>query len=174
MAEAIPTQEEHFVASGLEFGYAYDSPLIDTATEGPCPDGDVSRYHPTTRPGARLPHAVVHGSGEDTTSLHDLICPDGLTLLTMDYDGWTVALRQSSIDVPVAVTSVTAPTEDARQAVLGLLEIGEGGAVVVRPDGHVVWRSRTGPARAVDQLQDFIQTAWSPVYRGATSIREYS
>ncbi|OPX08740.1 FAD-dependent monooxygenase, partial [Mycobacterium sp. AT1] len=30
MAETIPGQLEHFVASGLEFGYAYVSPLIDT------------------------------------------------------------------------------------------------------------------------------------------------
>ncbi|OAN38985.1 FAD-dependent monooxygenase [Mycolicibacterium iranicum] len=172
MAEAIPNQEEHFVASGLEFGYTYDGPLIDTATEGPCPDGDVSRYHPTTRPGARLPHTFVLDDRGDITPLHDVINTDGLTLFTTDCTGWTEAVNQSSIDVPIVVTAVTPPTEDAREAVFGLLEIREGGAVLVRPDGHVVWRTHTGPAQAVDGLQNFLHASWATLYRGAGVIRE--
>ena len=174
MAQAIPTQEEHFVASGLEFGYAYDSPLIDTATEGPCPDGDVSHYHPTTRPGARLPHVLVRDDGGHVTSLHNMICAVGLTLFTADTDGWTEGLQRSPVDVPIAVTPVAPVRTEAHDAVLGLPEIGDRGAVLVRPDGHVVWRSLTGP-EAVDQLQKFVQTAWASVYPGRTDlIREYS
>ncbi len=48
---------------------------------------------------------------------------------------------------------------------LDLLEIGEHGAVLVRPpDGHVVWRSRTG-LDAAEQLQRFVRDAWAPLYR---------
>jgi len=169
MADAIPTQEEHFVASGLEFGYSYDSPLIDTATEGPCPDGDVSRYHPTTRPGARLPHAPVLGADGHLTSLHDMIGADGLTLFTCDPDGWAEGLRQSPVDVPIRVNPLMPPDPHTGDAISGLLEIGDRGAVLVRPDGHVVWRSRTGP-HAVDRLQKFVQTAWAPVYRGHADV----
>ena len=47
---------------------------------------------------------------------------------------------------------------------LDLLEIGERGAVVVRPDGHVVWRSRTG-VDAADQFEAFVLRAWAPLSR---------
>lgn len=162
MAESIPGQLEHFVASGLEFGYAYESPLIDTATDGPCPLGDVSFYHPTTHPGARLPHTLVLDETGAARPLHELIAPTGLTLLTPDPLGWTEGMPHSLVDVPLSVAAVTPPTPDARQAMLDLLEVGEHGAVVVRPDGHVVWRNQIGPD-AIGELERFVLTAWAPL-----------
>jgi 2-polyprenyl-6-methoxyphenol hydroxylase-like FAD-dependent oxidoreductase len=171
MAEQIPGQLEHFVASGLEFGYAYDSPLIDTATEGPCPAGDVSRYHPSTHPGARLPHTLVLDENGSIRPLHHLVSPTGLTLFTGDPHAWAASTRHRPVDVPVTVTALTPPSPDTRDAMLDLLEIGEHGAVLVRPDGHVVWRSRTG-VDAAEQLQRFVRDAWAPLYRGnAPSLR---
>lgn len=161
MTETIPGQLEHFVASGLEFGYAYVSPLIDTV-EGPCPDGDVSFYEPTTHPGARLPHTLVGDGAGGTRSLHDLIRPAGLTLFTADPQAWVASMPQSLGDLPIAMTVLSPPHPDGRSAMLDLLEIGELGAVVVRPDGHVVWRSRTG-VDVVDQLEAFVTRAWGPL-----------
>ncbi|GAB7066062.1 FAD-dependent monooxygenase [Mycobacterium hodleri] len=162
MAESIPGQLEHFVASGLEFGYAYESPLIDTATDGPCPVGDVSFYHPTTHPGARLPHTLVLDQTGAPRPLHDLIATTGLTLFTPNPRGWTARMPRSLVDVPLSVAALTPPNPDARQAILDLLEVGERGAVVVRPDGHVVWRNRTGPDE-VDALERFVLAAWAPL-----------
>jgi 2,4-dichlorophenol 6-monooxygenase len=166
MAEAIPGQEEHFVASGLEFGYAYDSPLIDSA-EGRCPDGDVALYHPTTHPGARLPHAIIPAEDGAERSTHDAIARRGLTLFTADPRGWIEALRDSAVSVPFAVVALTRTDDDHRPAV-DLFEVGDRGAVVVRPDGHVVWRTRNGPS-AVDRLHTFIARAWDDVYRHASA-----
>ncbi|BBZ28936.1 putative monooxygenase [Mycolicibacterium madagascariense] len=162
MAEAIPGQLEHFVASGLEFGYAYVSPLIDTGIEGPCPDGDVSIYEPTTHPGARLPHTLVGDGVGGVRPLHDLIRDSGLTLFTADPRVWAENLPPSLADVPITVTALTPPGHDTPSAMLDLLEIGDRGAVVVRPDGHVVWRSRTG-VDAVNQFEAFVRNAWAPL-----------
>ena len=162
MAEMIPGQVEHFVASGLEFGYAYDSPLIDTATEGPCPDGDVSFYRPTTHPGARLPHALVRDDVGNVQPLHNLIQTVGLTLFTAEPQKWTMAMPPSLSHVPITVTTIDPPSTESRSAVLDLLEIGVHGAVVVRPDGHVVWRARTG-LDAIDQFEAFMLKAWAPL-----------
>jgi hypothetical protein len=164
MAETIPGQLEHFVASGLEFGYAYVSPLIDTGVEGPCPDGDVSIYEPTTHPGARLPHTFVGDGTGGIRPLHDLIQPAGLTLFTADLQAWTASMPQALVDLPIAVTAVRPADPDDRSLMLDLLEIGELGAVVVRPDAHVVWRSRTG-VDVVDQFEAFVLRAWSPLSR---------
>lgn len=162
MAETIPGQLDHFVASGLEFGYAYVSPLIDTGVEGPCPDGDVSIYEPTTHPGARLPHTLVADDAGGIRPIHDLIRPAGLTLFTADMQAWAASMPQSLVDLPIAVTVLSLPDPDGRSAMLDLLGIGELGAVVVRPDGHVVWRSRTG-VDVVDQLEAFVLRAWGPL-----------
>lgn len=72
--DAVPGQEEHFVASGLEFGYAYTSSLID-ASEGRCPDSDVAFYQPTTHPGARLPHAFITTQDGSHVSTHEVLAP---------------------------------------------------------------------------------------------------
>jgi len=162
MAETIPGQLEHFVASGLEFGYAYDSPLVDTATEGPCLDGDVSFYRPTTHPGARLPHTLVRDDTGDVRPLHDLIHAVGMTLFTAQPQEWKMAMPHSISKVPITVTSLNPPGTDTRCAVLELLEIGEYGAVVVRPDGHVVWRTPIG-IDAIDQFEAFVLRAWAPL-----------
>ncbi|MHA0285081.1 FAD-dependent monooxygenase [Mycobacterium sp. C3-094] len=167
MADAIPGQEEHFVASGLEFGYAYQGRLID-ASEGPCPDGDVAIYRPTTHPGARLPHAIITSHDGVETSTHDAVRRRGLTLFTADLQGWSDALSHHPLAAPLTLVPVV------RADALRLLEVGAHGAVVVRPDGHVVWRTRTGPA-AIDRLATFIERAWRGVYRDASTHRsEYS
>ncbi|MEH3140974.1 MAG: FAD-dependent monooxygenase [Mycobacterium kyogaense] len=158
MAEAIPGQEEHFVASGLEFGYAHHSALIDES-EGPCPAGDVALYRPTTHPGARLPHATFTSPDGVETSTHDAVRRRGLTLFTADPRPWTEALSEHPVSVPLAIVAVSR----ADGAVVDLLQVGEQGAVVVRPDGHVVWRTRTGPA-SIDRLVKFIENRWRDVY----------
>lgn len=163
MAEAIPGQEEHFVASGLEFGYAYRGTLIDVS-EGRCPDGDVALYHPTTHPGARLPHAMITAHDGVERSTHDAVCRRGLTLFTADPQQWSDVLAERPVPAPLAVVAATG-TEALR-----LLEVGEQGAVVVRPDGHVVWRTRTGPA-AIDQLATFVECQWRDVYGYASADR---
>lgn len=168
MAEAIPGQEEHFVASGLEFGYAYQSALIDDC-EGSCPAGDVALYHPTTHPGARLPHAIIlrHDAAERST--HDAVRRRGLTLFTADPHRWTQVLSEHPISVPLAVVAVSR-ADGADSAALGLLEVGEHGAVVVRPDGHVVWRTQIGPT-SIDRLVTFIEREWRDVYGYASAHR---
>jgi hypothetical protein len=165
MAESIPGQLEHFVASGLEFGYAYDSPLIDTASEGPCPDGDVSLYVPTTHPGTRLPHVLVSDgdAGATIRPIHEMVGAAGLTLFTADPEAWSAALEHPPMVVPVTIVTLTAPNAEGRAAMVELLEIGDHGAVVVRPDSHVVWRNQIGPS-AIDQLLQFLDVAWAGVY----------
>ncbi|MEN4476303.1 FAD-dependent monooxygenase [Mycolicibacterium cosmeticum] len=161
MAAAIPGQEEHFVASGLEFGYAYASPLIDTA-EGLCPEGDVALYHPTTHPGARLPHVIISGPDGAQRSTHDAVARKGLTVFTADPQGWIETLAGASMSVPFTVVDLGG-VDDANHPAIDLFEVGDHGAVVVRPDGHVVWRTDTRPC-AVDSLHRFIERSWAGVY----------
>ena len=72
-AEIFGTHRAECQAHDLEIGFAYEQgALVPDGTEPPhrSPMGDV--YHPTTRPGHRLPHAWIEQDGR-RLSTHDLV-----------------------------------------------------------------------------------------------------
>jgi 2-polyprenyl-6-methoxyphenol hydroxylase-like FAD-dependent oxidoreductase len=172
IAKKIPEQLEHFASPGLEFGYAYQGPLIDTS-EGPCPDGSATSYNPTTHPGARLPHTKIFNQSSDDassprhTSLHHMIKADGLTLFTPDPSKWTAGLESSSVTVPISIVSLNTTNPELRKSGLALLKIEDHGAVLVRPDAHVIWRSHddlNDISAEIERLQKFLAPVWSTIY----------
>ncbi|WP_280491521.1 FAD-dependent monooxygenase [Nocardia asiatica] len=165
IAAQIPGQLEHFIATGLEFGYIYRSPLI-RSEPGPVPvDGDgVLTYRPTTWPGARLPHAMIDLEREPVP-IHDSLGPGRLTVFTADPRAWIAALTTDSRPpLPIQVIALRAPDPHDRDAMMALYEVGEHGAVAVRPDGHVLWRSRDQAATAAPELLDWLRTRWGPYW----------
>lgn len=154
IAAAIPGQLEHFVSTGLEFGYAYTSGLVlPEGTPQPRIGAGVVDYQPTTWPGARLPHVSVHCDGL-ARPLIDLVDKRKFTLMVHDAEAWTRALSQSAgltrhhlSIVPVHCCPDSDPQGPVRQ-----LEVGPHGAVLVRPDGHVAWRTDKDAASALEAL----------------------
>lgn len=163
MADAIPDQVEHFVASGLEFGYAYDSPLIDTAIEGPCPDGDVFRYSRprTPAPGYRTRPFSMRPARPHPSSVDPRHGPDAVHRRRAPLVRESAARRY---DRPDRSDPLVATSPLDHEALLTLLEIGDRGAVLVRPDGHVVWRSRVGSGSEAVELWHFLERRWSSLY----------
>ncbi len=118
---------------GAELGYRYvDSPVICNVPGGP--ELLFREYHPTTWPGARLPHTWR----DDGTAMQDQI-PGGYTILKLggtktDCGGLEKAVRAHG--APVTVLDV--PDRIVRE-VYGF------DLVLVRPDLHVVWRDNAPP-----------------------------
>ncbi|MFZ3355034.1 MAG: FAD-dependent monooxygenase [Xanthobacteraceae bacterium] len=118
---------------GAELGYRYvDSPVISNVPGGP--EHLFREYHPTTWPGARLPHVWLG----DGTPIQDRIA-DGYTILKLggtaaDASGLEAAIR--ACRAPVRVLDV--PDRIAR-------EIYGFDLILVRPDLHVVWRGNAAP-----------------------------
>ncbi|WP_052057421.1 FAD-dependent monooxygenase [Rhodococcoides fascians] len=159
IAAAIPLQLEHFVSTGLQFGYLYDSPLIaqDASTK---PVEDVVDYVPTTYPGARLPHALVSVDGQ-LVSPHDVLDPNMLTLFTFDGSAWEPVVESMHDARPgMSLVVLDAPVGVDRNELISLYEVGETGAVLVRPDGHVAWRTNDSGS----SLSDFFETHWRKYY----------
>jgi 2-polyprenyl-6-methoxyphenol hydroxylase-like FAD-dependent oxidoreductase len=121
---------------GAELGYRYvDSPIICNIPGGP--EHLFREYHPTTWPGARLPHVWLDGG----TPLQDKIA-DGYTVLKLagtkaDAGGLQDAIAAHG--APVRVLDV--PDKVARD-VYGY------DLVLIRPDMHVVWRGNAAPEDA--------------------------
>ncbi|MDR7172985.1 2-polyprenyl-6-methoxyphenol hydroxylase-like FAD-dependent oxidoreductase [Nocardia kruczakiae] len=145
----ISAQLEHFASTGLEFGYAYSGALIRTESTPQPMDGEgVVHYRPTTWPGARVPHVWLSG-GSEAMSTHDVLDLRDYTLFTLDPQAWCAVVPEAD---PVSVVGLDRAIA-ARQRVLELFEVGEHGAVLVRPDGHVVWRTTDCAASAASQLR---------------------
>lgn len=166
LREALDKNENRFNALGLEVGYQYDAGALvhDDTPYAPFEGDPVLEFQTTTRPGARVPHARLVRNGQEISSL-DLV--DGLQFALyagIDADHWDEAAatvsRETGIDVVVhriGGSEILDPYwewEDAR-------EVGHAGAVLVRPDRHIAWRSVDRPADATAELRSVMNQVMS-------------
>jgi 2-polyprenyl-6-methoxyphenol hydroxylase-like FAD-dependent oxidoreductase len=131
----VRTQTGKFITDGIALGYRYDPSPICWPDESPAPPLTVSEYHPSSYPGGRAPHAWL-SPGRSTI---DAFGP-GFTLLRLGDeapDPAAIARAFGERQVPLHILSVADPE-------IGALY--ERQLVLVRPDGHVAWRSNGLPA----------------------------
>ncbi|WP_439032107.1 FAD-dependent monooxygenase [Gordonia terrae] len=169
VAGKIPGQLAHFVSTGLEYGYRYGGPLIDSepgAREPAIGSDEVVEYFPTTTPGARLPHAVLDTPDGPRSTLQ-MVDPrsTALTVFTFAPSEWTDVLESCG----EALKPLTARIVDLRAVVLppsavDLYEVGTLGAVVTRADGHVVWRSCQEAGHSGPELVEILRRRWLPYF----------
>jgi 2,4-dichlorophenol 6-monooxygenase len=155
IAAAIANQAEHFDMLGLQLGFAYESGAI-VADGSDAPAQSVREYVPHARPGARVPHAWVTRAGVRISTL-DLFAYDRFTLVMGPAgDRWAQA---AGGPVPIDRIAVGRDIADEGGHWMKLLGIDADGAVLVRPDQHVAWRSPHGvadPAGTIRQALDRI------------------
>ncbi|HEY8612186.1 MAG TPA: FAD-dependent monooxygenase [Roseomonas sp.] len=122
---------------GAELGYRYvDSPIIDNIPGGP--EHLFREYHPTTWPGARLPHVWR----ADGSAMQDHIPDSGYALLRLGGTAADTGALEAAIRARGAPLAVLDVAEDAPRAVYGY------DLLLLRPDMHVVWRGNVPPADA--------------------------
>lgn len=158
---AIETQRAEFNAHDVEIGFGYEEGALVSDGSGEHPRSEHGRtYIPTTQPGRRLPHAWLEVDGE-RVSTQDLIAPGlGLTLIT-DADAvsdWAEAVQNAgtALGVPVKVVGIgDSGVKDVEGKWASFSELEPGGAILVRPDQHIIWRAReaiTDKAAALDEV----------------------
>ncbi|WP_322061867.1 FAD-dependent monooxygenase [Paraburkholderia sp. J63] len=153
LREAIAAQREHFEYNGQTFGYRYVSDaIIDDGLA--CPAFDVAHYVPNASPGSRAPHLGI-GDGCARLSILDLFGGAHFVMLTTPHGKpvWQYALEdaQRAAGFDVRVVSIGAGGDYAADddTFATLYGIGGTGAVLVRPDGHVAWRSNSPVAQDI-------------------------
>lgn len=144
-AELFGTHRAECQAHDLEIGFAYEAgAVVPDGTEPPPRSPMGTDYHPTTRPGHRLPHAWIERDGQ-RLSTHDLVgAANGFALLTGPTGtGWAEAAREvaEKFSVPLTVARIGDGAEYTDDGWADVREVGDDGAVLVRPDNHVAWRS---------------------------------
>jgi 2-polyprenyl-6-methoxyphenol hydroxylase-like FAD-dependent oxidoreductase len=138
----VRTFRREFNAVGGALGYRYEGSPICIADGTSEPDDSLTDYRQTSRPGHRAPHVWL----EDGRSTLDLF-GEGFVLMTRDARSAVAqAFKEhaASVGVPFTVFSLNSP------ALQTAYEVDH---VLVRPDGHVAWRSvgaAPAPAAVLD------------------------
>ncbi|WP_079132156.1 FAD-dependent monooxygenase [Streptomyces nanshensis] len=159
---AIASQSMEFDALGLDYGYTYEvsTAVVADGTPEPANPDPVRIYRPGTRPGAPLPHAWLERSGGARLPVADLVRPGAfLVIAGEEGEEWVAAAKKTaeSLDVPVEAVRVghlDGDFLDPRSTWVAHRGIGPRGAVLVRPDRFVAWRSPEGVEDAVGALTD--------------------
>ena len=150
---AIRSQSMEFRKHNVEYGYTYQSAaVVPDGTPAPDEVDHVRVYRPSTRPGAPLPHAWLESADGVPVSTLDLVAPGRFLLITgEDGVAWEEAAAHAAagglpLDV-VRIGHLEGDLLDPRCRWIQLREIGDDGALLVRPDRFVAWRS-LGPSVA--------------------------
>jgi 2-polyprenyl-6-methoxyphenol hydroxylase-like FAD-dependent oxidoreductase len=123
------------VTEGLALGYRYATSPIVWSDGAAAPPSSVSEYRPTAAPGSRAPHAFL----SDGRSTIDLFA-NGFTLLRLGAEPpHPLGLERAFGErfVPLTIVNIADPA---------ISTLYERALVLVRPDGHVAWRSDQEPA----------------------------
>ncbi|WP_330286274.1 FAD-dependent oxidoreductase [Streptomyces sp. NBC_00576] len=159
LREAIAAKVYEFNAHGVDLNQRYESAaIVPDGTPDPGFARDPELHHqPSTRPGARLPHAWLT-SGTRTLSTLDTVGRGRFTLLTgIGGDGWIRAAKAQPLDIATVVVGPGQEYEDPYGDWAGLSEVSDAGVLLVRPDGFVAFRHAEAAENAEQLLTDALR-----------------
>jgi len=149
---ALAVMSLEFDHHNVEYGYTYTSTaVVDDGTPAPRAIDPIRVYQPSTRPGHPLPHAwLTSDTGGRQSTLH-LVHP-GRFLLIAGEDGheWCDAAAKLAAETATAIDTARIGHADGdyldpRSTWIRHRGITPRGAILIRPDRFIGWRS-AGPA----------------------------
>lgn len=152
---------EYLNEQGMIFGASYESAaVVPDGTAPVIPANPVSDYVASARPGGRAPHVWLERDGTRISTVG--VVGNGFVLLTGTQGGaWKQAARHVSSEMRLGLTTLTigeGGITDGDGQWAAAYGVDETGAVLVRPDGHVGWRSSTMAADASAALRRALAT----------------
>lgn len=172
-ADAIAANRENFSQLGIEAGFTYREGALVPDRFPASAATSASAFVSNTTPGHHVPHVWVT-RGEESFSTSDLVAPTGLTLFIDPTvrKGWTSAALASArtIGAPITVVSIgpDGDYQDPKGEWALAREVGEGGAVLVRPDRHVAWRTHAVSEHQDAALTEAMRAVLDPDVRTST------
>jgi putative polyketide hydroxylase len=113
------------------------------------PDADTrvfeDPHQPSGRPGTRAPHVFISVKGKPV-AIHDLVANSFLLLAGPEGGTWAETGAQAARELQIPLNAVRIDASDS-QAVAHLRDAYGAsleGAVLIRPDGFIAWRSKGG------------------------------
>lgn len=148
-------RREFLNEQGLIFGVCYQSTaVVADGTPAISVDDPVTEYVPSARPGCRAPHVWLM-RGDEKISTIDLFGPHFVLLAGSKGEAWRRAAQGLGASSPPLIAFTVGKDADLSDPDGNWHEIygvDSDGAVLVRPDGHVAWRSRSHQANPAESL----------------------
>lgn len=164
LEDCLDENAYHFHAHGVELGQRYTSGAVaDDGTPFPAYVRDPELYYqPTTHPGAHLPHVWLEQDGKQVSTL-DLVGHGRFTLITgIGGESWREAAEKIAAELGVEIASAPVGYRLQHDDVYGdwarIREIADGGALLVRPDRHIAWRSHDRVDDPLNALRDAVRS----------------
>jgi len=149
-------RREFLNEQGLIFGACYRSIAVVPDGTPPVAGGDpVTEYVPSARPGGRAPHVRLTRGNEPISTI-DLLGPHFVLLAGRDGERWRQAAQALGPSWPPLNAFTVGCDEslgDPDNNWHGVYGVDPDGAVLVRPDGYVAWRSRSGASNPSEILR---------------------
>ena len=146
----------------IEMGYIYHSNVIVSEERSDARVHDNPRES-KARPGTRAPHVWLQRRGEQISTLDLfnrnftlLAGPEGHVWTNTAYDG----AKPLGIDLDVHKIGENGLTDPLGECP-GAYGISLTGAVLVRPDGFVAWRAKTGDGASSERIKNALATVLS-------------
>ncbi|MFQ3545547.1 FAD-dependent monooxygenase [Halobacillus rhizosphaerae] len=151
----LPPAEKIIPDNYVVFGYRYQSGCLIPETGQFNQEIFENANNPTAVPGARAPHLDLKGSGESVSTI-DLFLDQWVMLTGENGEKWEEAIQQSKWANQVASYKL-GPNGDLNDGgkFLETYTIEKDGAVLIRPDGFIAWRSmqmKDHPAELMDEV----------------------
>ncbi|TDU02041.1 2,4-dichlorophenol 6-monooxygenase [Streptomyces sp. 846.5] len=160
LVAAMELKNYEFNAHGVELGQFYrSSAIVSDGSPPPVPTRDPDLYYQaSTVPGSHLPHAWV-GDNRRRFAMMDLAPYDRFTLITgIAGEAWAAAADKVAQELGVPLSTVViGPGREVTDLYYDwakVREVEEAGALLVRPDKHIAWRSGSLPADPARALHD--------------------
>ena len=151
LVDAMELKNYEFNALGVDLGQWYRSAaVVSDGSSLPAPRRDPDLYYEmSTVPGSHLPHAWV-GDTMRKLAMMDLAPYHRFTLVTgIAGEAWAAVADKVAHELGIPLgTVVIGPGREVTDLYYDwakLREVEESGAVLVRPDKHIGWRSMTMP-----------------------------
>jgi putative polyketide hydroxylase len=145
---------------GLELGtiYASDAVVADDSNP-PVVDDPYTDYVPTGHPGARMPHVWLDRNGDHISTL-DLIGPEFSLIAGPKGQAWggIADLAARSTDLALQCHVIGKGLADVESTFSARFGLTDTGAVLVRPDGYIAWRSRELRPDSEDALVEALRS----------------
>lgn len=155
VAPDLPADEHQPIANDLniEMGYVYHSSAVIPE------DAQDDRAHENPReskgrPGTRAPHVWLKKGGREISTL-DLFGGNFALLAGTESDAWCESARAAARDSGIGLDIHRVGTDGLADPSGGFAPaygIAPAGAVLVRPDGFVAWRAKTGDGANAGRL----------------------
>ena len=153
-------QNQNLNYTGLDLGFIYHSSAIISENDQTL-SVTPSEYIPTTLPGSRAPHVPLIKNGKTISTL-DLFENEFVLFIGSEGEPWRAVANELSqtLVMPLIVYNVATDGDliDSDKIWYDTYGITKSGAVMVRPDGHIMWRSKVLANNSKAELEKCLNT----------------